>query len=366
MDIRRVGAVGCGLAVAWALAGCSRPGPVQEPIRSVKLLTVQPGGLLAQEEYAAEVRARTESRLGFRVAGKLLSRPAEVGQLVRKGQLLATLDPQDLRLGAEAAQAQVQAARTQRDLAAADLKRFEELKAQGFVSGAEIDRRSATLSSAQAALDQATAQAALQSNQAAHTRLVADADGVVLSVEAEPGQVLAIGAPVLRLAHQGPREVHFSVPEQRVGALKPGLALEVKPWGQEGWVPARVREVAAAADPQGRTFGVRAVVEGGLQWPLGATATVRVRAPAGAASAALKLPTTALWRQGDDSAVWVFDATAGVVRARAVQVATIDGNEAVIAAGVQSGDRVVSAGVHVLTDGQKVVPYAPVAATPSR
>jgi multidrug efflux pump subunit AcrA (membrane-fusion protein) len=184
------------VAGALALTACSRPEAPLEPIRSVKLLTVSAGALGLQSEYAGEVRARTESRLGFRVGGKLLQRPAEVGQRVVAGQLLAQLDPQDLALASQAAQAQVSAAQTQRDLAAADLKRFTDLKAQGFVSGAEIERRQANLQAAEATLKQAQAQGAVQGNQASYTRLLADAAGVVLAVDAEVGQVLASGATV--------------------------------------------------------------------------------------------------------------------------------------------------------------------------
>ena len=141
---------------ALMLAACSRPEPAPEPVRAVKLLTVGAQSLVAQAEYAGEVRARTESRLGFRVGGKLVERPAEVGQRVVAGQLLARLDAQDLALAGQAAQAGVAAAQTQRDLAAADLKRFQTLLAQGFVSSAEIERRQATLDAAAQTFAQTT------------------------------------------------------------------------------------------------------------------------------------------------------------------------------------------------------------------
>ncbi|MBE0586867.1 MAG: efflux RND transporter periplasmic adaptor subunit, partial [Hydrogenophaga sp.] len=217
------------MTAALALAACSRPEAPQEPIRSVKLITVVAAGVGAQSEYAGEVRARVESRLGFRVGGKLLQRPAEVGQRVKPGQLLAQLDANDLALASQAAQAQVSAAQTQRNLAAADLKRFTDLKAQGFVSGAEIERRQATLQAAEASLRQAQAQGAVQGNQAAYTRLLADAAGVVLAVEAEVGQVVAAGTPVVRLARDGARDVVFAVPEDRLAQLRVGQAAQVRP-----------------------------------------------------------------------------------------------------------------------------------------
>ena len=139
-------------AAALLLVWCSKPGPTPEPVRSVKLLTVGVGALQSQTEYAGEVRARVESRLGFRVGGKIVQRQAELGQRVKAGQVLAQLDPQDYQLAAQAAQAQVSAAQIQRDLAAADVKRYTALKEQNFISGAELVRRQATLQAAQAAL----------------------------------------------------------------------------------------------------------------------------------------------------------------------------------------------------------------------
>ena len=133
-----------GVGALLALGACSKAPPPPEPVRAVKLITVGASTLSAQREYAAEVRARVESRLGFRVAGKIVRRQVEAGQRVKVGQDLAQLDPRDYQLATDAARAQVSSATTQRDLAEADLKRYQSLRDQGFISGAEIDRRSAT------------------------------------------------------------------------------------------------------------------------------------------------------------------------------------------------------------------------------
>ena len=221
----------CAAATAAALlTACSKPAPPPEPVRAVKLLTVGVQPLQAQHEYAGEVRARTESSLGFRVGGKIARRPAELGQRVRAGQLLAELDPQDYKLAAQAAQAQVSSAQTQRDLAAADAKRYGALKEQNFISGAELERRQATLRSAQASLEQARAQASTQGNQTAYTRLLADVAGVVTAVQAEPGQVVSAGTPVVRIAVDGARDVVFAVPEDQVAQLAPGQPVQVRLW----------------------------------------------------------------------------------------------------------------------------------------
>ena len=143
-------AVTATIFVMLALSACSPKQATPEPIRAVKLMTVGASDLNVQGEYAAEVRARVETRLGFRVGGKILVRQVEAGQRVQAGQVLAEIDPQDYALAAQAAQAQVMGARSQRDLAAADFKRYEALLAQNFISAAELERRSAVLKAAQA------------------------------------------------------------------------------------------------------------------------------------------------------------------------------------------------------------------------
>lgn len=347
------------LVVALAFAGCSKPEPAPQPVRAVKLLTVGVAPMTAQTEYAGEVRARTESRLGFRVPGKILRRPAELGQRVRAGELLAQLDARDFELAAAASQAQVRAAQTQRNLAAADMERFAKLKAQNFISGAELERREASLKGAEASLEQARAQASSQGNQSAYTRLTADADGVVTGVDAEPGQVVAAGATVVRVARDGARDVVFAVPEDKVARLAVGQALTVQSWSGGAPLQATIREVAASADPATRTYAVKAAIKGGDAPPLGATVTVVPAALSAQGTPAILLPTTALMKGTDGTSVWVFDPDTSVVRAQPVTVSTADGNKAVISSGLVPGMRVVSTGVHVLSPGQKVTIYKP-------
>jgi RND family efflux transporter MFP subunit len=312
-----------------------------------------------QREFAAEVRPRVESRLSFRVPGKVVERSAEVGQQVRVGQILARLDPQDLKLSQEAARAALSSAQAQLDVAETEFKRFVTLRDQGFISGAELERREASLKSARAAVEQARAQLNVQSNQSGYASLVADASGVITAVEAEPGMVVAAGTPVLRLAHDGPRDAWFSVPEDRVDALRALRGgkgqLTVRLWGGEArtW-PATVREVAAAADPATRTFLVKADL-GPAPVSLGQTATVVVPGPS--VSPALLLPLTALFEQGGKTQVWVLDRANMTVQLRAVQALAPQGNQVAIAAGLQPGETIVTAGVHTLSPGQKVTLY---------
>jgi membrane fusion protein, multidrug efflux system len=352
------------VAVSTLLAACSKPPTPEEPIRAVKVMTVGVNTFSSGYEFAGEVKAQTESRLGFRVGGKIIKRQAELGQRVKAGQVLAQLDPQDYKLAADAARAQLQAAATNRDLAAADYKRFAALKEQNFISGAELERRESVLKAAQAQVDQAQSQLNVQGNQAKYAVLVADVAGVVTAIEAEPGQVVAAGTPVVRIATDGPRDVVFSVPEDKVAAIKPGMAVKVRGWAQSAQdgqtdMTAKVREVSASADPATRTYQVKLALDGKTPVPpLGATVYVLPEGLGGVQGMqVIKLPTSALRQEGKASAVWVLDKTSMTLKSQTVQIATADGNEAVIAAGLQPGMLVVSAGVHVLSPGQKVTIY---------
>jgi len=344
-------------ACALALSACSRPEPPQEPVRAVKVLSVGTSSFQSAAEFAGEVRPRIESRLGFRVAGKITRRQAELGQRVQAGQVLAQLDPQDYQLAAEVARAQLTAASTNLDLAAADFKRYTQLKNQNFISGAELERRETALKSAQAQFDQAKAQLSSQGNQARYTTLVADVSGVVTAVEAEPGQVVTAGAPVVRIAQDGPRDVVFAVPEDKVAAIRPGSEVAVRVWAENRSLAGKVREIAASADPVTRTYTVKVALEGGQPPALGATVYVAPQALSHAGAQVIKLPTSALRQDGQQTAVWLLDKASMTLKSQPVQITTADGNEAVVNTGLQPGQLVVVAGVHVLQAGQKVTIY---------
>jgi RND family efflux transporter MFP subunit len=353
------------LLAAALLAACSRPEPAPEPVRAVRTLTVAADSAGGAHEYAAEVRARTESRLSFRVAGKMLRRQAEIGQRVKAGEVLAQLDPEDLKLAQSAAAAGVQTAQVNFELADADFKRYKGLRDQGFISAAELERRETTLKAAKAQLEQAQAQSSVQGNQAGYSALTATAAGVITGVDAEPGAVLAAGAPVVRLAQDGPRDVVFAVPEDVLARVRPLIgkpgALKVRLWGASTTLPATVREVAAAADPATRTFLVKADV-GRADVQLGQTAAVLLETPR--QDGVTKLPLTAVMEQQGKTAVWLLDKASMTVKVQPVVVAGAEGNTVVVASGLSAGQVVVTAGVHVLTPGQKVKLFeAPVAAT---
>ncbi len=277
------------------------------------------------------------------------------------GQVLAQLDPQDLKLSHEAATAGFVAARVNLEQAQADYRRFKDLLEKGFISAAELERRESGVKSAQAQFDQARAQANAQGNQAGYATLTADASGVVAGIDAEPGMVVTAGTPVLRLAHNGPRDVVFAVPEDQVAAIKalgaaPG-AFKIRLWGDSGPAhAATLREIAAAADAVTRTFLVKADIGTIRGVRLGQTATVYVELPR--IAGITRLPLSALREERGKTAVWVVDEATMTVSLSPVQVTGTQGNEAIIGAGLNPQQVVVTAGVHVLEPGQKVKLFA--------
>ncbi|MDZ7856103.1 efflux RND transporter periplasmic adaptor subunit [Sphaerotilus sp.] len=358
---RRPLSMAAGLSMLTLLAACSRPEPAPEPIRAVRTQKVSTESATAQQEYAGEIKARTETRLGFRVGGKLMSRAVNLGDEVKAGQVIAQLDPSDLKLGQDAAAAGLRAAQANWDQVNADLKRYRELHGQGFIGGAELERRETAVKAAQATLDQARVQVGVQGNQAQYTRLIADAAGVVTGVDAEPGAVVGTGASIVRLALAGARDVVFNVPEDRVASaralLKQPGALQVRLWGAGGEpVRATLRELAAAADPTTRTFVAKADLNvPAAEVRLGQTATVAFDLVK--RDAVVRLPLAAVVEQGGKSAVWLLDPATMTVKPQPVQIAGADGNLVLVGGGVQPGQEVVTAGVHVLTAGMKVKRY---------
>jgi membrane fusion protein, multidrug efflux system len=350
----------CSALFAALLAACSKGAPVAtEDVRPVRTVTVGVSQIDAAATYAAEVRPRNESRLGFRVPGKITQRLVDVGAAVKVGQPLARLDANDLSLAAAAAKAQVASAQANFELAQAELKRTQSLADQNFVSGSRIDQAQTQLRAAQAQLDAAQAQARAQGNQAAYSTLVSDRVGVVTAVEAEAGQVVAAGQTVVRVATVSNKtsdtDAVFSVPEQIAKALKPGAKASVSLWSApEKSYNATVREVAPAADPVTRTFVVRAGIEDTENnAPLGATASVRIN---NGAQQALVVPLSAVVEKEGKQTVWVVDN--GFAKRVPVTVAGPALGDAVaslaIAQGLAPGTKVITAGLHTLNEGQRV------------
>lgn len=356
------------LAVA-ALAACSKPAEKSPDIRPVRAIVLAASDVAIDAEFAGEVRARVESRLGFRVGGKIVARKVDVGTLVKKGQLLMQLDPQDLQLSQAQALAALRAAETSRDLANAELKRYQELRSKNFVSAAVLDAKEAAFKGAQANVDAAQAAYRGQSNQAGYAALVADIDGVVTAVEAEVGQVVAAGTPVVRVARQGEKEVVVGLPEDKVESLRRVADVQVRLWADpQRTVAGKIREISPIADAATRTYTAKVSIPDTLaDARLGMTAVVLFNSKM--ATPQIKVPLTALFYEKSATSVWLVERN--TVRLVPVNVGAAVGNQIVLSGGVQAGQTVVTAGVHLLKPGQQVkilgqeLPQAPASPAPS-
>lgn len=342
------------LAIAAVLAACARePEPKVEPVRPVRVLTIGESTAPRKVEFAAEIRARHEIRLSFRVGGKIVERLVEVGSTVRAGQPLARLDVADLALAEASAKAQVASVATERNLAAADLRRYRELREKNFISQAEFDRRASTLEAADARLEAAQAALRQTANQAAYAVLAADSAGVITAIEAEAGQVVAAGQTVARLARRGELEAAFAVPEAQRQMVEDaaGFAVGITALPGRTW-QAKLRELSPAADPVTRTYAVRTTLkDAGGDVELGMSARVVVSARG--AVPRIEVPVAALYSRGAQPQVFVVEKD-GTVRPQAVKTAGIAEDRVTIESGLKPGDVVVAAGAALLRAGQRV------------
>jgi len=338
------------LIAGWS--ACSKKTEEQPDIRPVRAIVANNVNTADGLELAGEVRPRIESRLGFRVPGKILSRQVELGSVVKKGQVLMQLDPQDLALAQAQAKAALSAAESNRDLAQAELKRYQELRAKNFVAASVLEAKETTFKSAQSTYEQAQAGFKSQSNQASYAQLVADADGVVTGIDAEVGQVVAAGTPVVRVAQTGDMDVVVGVPENKVNAIRKLQDVKVRIWSdKDKVVTAKLRELSPVADPVTRTFLAKlALPKDNPDIRLGMTANVSLRATE--ASPAIVVPVTALYQEKGSTSVWIVQD--GKVNLVPVVISGTQGENVLLASGVKPGQTVVTAGVHLLKAGQQV------------
>ncbi|GLC94091.1 hemolysin secretion protein D [Cupriavidus sp. TA19] len=346
---------------AVTVAGCGKKAEPAPEVRPVRLMQLSQHSGKTAFEFSGDVRPRVESRLGFRVGGKIAARLVDVGAVVTRGQSLARLDPTDLSLAEAGSRAQFETAKTDRDLAASDLKRYNDLYAKGFISAAEQHRRQASFEAADSRLRQAQAGLRSQANQTAYAVLHADADGVVTAIDAEVGQVVTPGQPVVRVAQTAEKEVAIGLPEDQVDLLRGITDVSIHTWaGPQRALPGRVREIAAAADPVTRTYATRVTIPNPpADLKLGMTAVVTfVRT---GATPAIRVPLTALLQEQGRNQVWIYDAAAGTVKPVTVTLGDAVGNEVEVRQGLAPGQTIVTAGVHLLRPGQKVRPLQTVA-----
>ncbi|MBA4285033.1 MAG: efflux RND transporter periplasmic adaptor subunit [Xanthomonadaceae bacterium] len=342
-------------AIALLLGGCHET-PADPRQLPPKVRVAQVAAPTAPEHrFTGVVTARVQSDLGFRVPGKVVERLVDSGETVKRGQPLMRIDVADLQLDRSARRAAVEAARARAEQAAADELRYRGLVEYGAISVlAHAQSKTAALAAA-AELKATEAQAEVSANATDYTVLRADADGVVVDTLAEPGQVVAAGQPVIRLARNGDREARVDLPE----TLRPdiGSTARARLYGDaQKVIGARLRQLSAAADPATRTYEARyALAAEAARAPLGATVTLQINDPNAGASASV--PLSAITDQGQGPGVWIIEADAdqeAVVAWRPVTIASLGEESASLSAGLAGGDRFVALGAHLLHAGDRV------------
>lgn len=348
------------LLLPLALAACGS-NHASDPRTAPPVVGVAPiaSAPAASLSFTGIVGARVVSNLGFRVSGKVLQRLVDTGQTVKRGQVLMRIDPIDLRLDAHAQVESVAAARARAQQTAQDEARYRGLVAAGAVSASAYDQIKAAADSAQAQLAAAEAQANVAKNAANYAVLRADADGVVVDTQAEPGQVVSAGQVVVRLAHAGPREAIVDLPE----TLRPmiGSKAEATLYGRDQQaVPARLRQLSDAASPLTRTYEARYVLAGALaRAPLGATVAVRILEHESSAQTGMQVPIGAIFDPGKSPGVWVVTGHPARVAWRPVNVLGLSDDTARIESAVGNlkiGEQVVALGAQLLHNGEEIRP----------
>jgi len=340
------------ILLAVGISGCSTkehqdPRNLPELVRIATVEAPRQG----DRSFTGVVTARVQSDLGFRVPGKVTKRLVDVGQNVRGGQPLMRIDVTDYAHAITTQTQNVEAARAKAEQAVADEARYRGLVSTGAVSASTYDQVRAAADAAKAQLAAAEAQAQLAQDQGDYSLLVADADGTVVETLAEPGQVVAAGQTVIKLAHAGPREGAVYLPETVRPAI--GTVARASLYGKDESFPARLRQLSDAADPITRTFEARFVLEGAeANAPLGETVTIDLPAPDRIASS--EVPLGALTDRGDGPGVWILNEKSSTVSFHPVKVLRLESEDAILAGGVEPGERVVALGAHLLSEGQRV------------
>jgi RND family efflux transporter MFP subunit len=342
------------LLVAVALAGCDGAASQRESegrVLPVRVAEVHLESAAETVRYAAVIRPRIEADLGFRVGGKIVARLVDVGSRVESGAPLARLDPADLDLQLRAVDAQLVSARADATNAKNDFARYAQLRRGEWATQQEYDRRKAEMERTAAKVRELEAQLDVSRNNREYTTLLADAPGIVTAILAEPGQVVAQGQPVLRVARLGALEAVASIPESGLGAFQ-SAEMSVALWAMPDiTIGGRLRELAPMADAATRTYEARVTLldpPRGVQ--LGMTATLTAVRPREGRIA--RLPLAALTKEGTRPAVWILKGDA--LELRPVELGSYEKDRVVVLAGLADGEQVVSAGVHKLDPAMKV------------
>lgn len=345
------------LALFGIFSGCSEQVEKEPNIRPVRAIQVTATTESFFSEYSGNVQARVESRLSFRVSGKIQTRNVDVGSFVKAGQILMQLDLEDLQLVQEQARSSEKAAQSNLELALTELKRFQELRKTDAVSQAALDLKNTAYEAAKANFEQAQAIAKAQSNQATYGTLTSNVDGVVTAIDAEIGQVAIAGIPVIQVAKNDELEIAINIPENSIENIKNSNLIEIHFWANsKDALAGKIREISPVANPATRTFFSKISIINPTPkqidfLKIGMTASVRFSSTT--ENSFIQLPLSALYQDKGKTSVWVVEQ--GTARLVPIQIHGIDGNRVLVTSGLSDDQYVVTAGVHVLNPGQRIV-----------
>jgi len=343
-------------SIAAILSGCSKPPPA-EALRAVRTAEVRYDGAQQTDRYFGSVQARYEVDQAFRVGGKVTARKVDVGQKVRRGDVLAVLDDTDYRIAVQASQQQLVAAEAQARQAESDRQRLEALKGDGSVSPSDSEKALSNAQTTRAIAEADARQLELARNRLEYTTLRASQDGVVTSVKLEVGQVVAEGQPLVSIAKDVEPEIVVNVPEDRLAAFKASRYKAVLTSAPDQPFDVELRELSPQAAAATRTFRARLKPATPRALPLGASARLVVDGPAAGESLAAAIPAAAITQDKGHPAVWVVRRAAsepvGTVSLLGVSVQGYR-NDVVLVSGPKPGELVVTAGVQKMAPGLRV------------
>jgi RND family efflux transporter MFP subunit len=340
------------LAAALALAGCNASSAPQPPVRPV-LSTLAAQTIVDPLSLAGTVSARVETPFSFRVLGRLTSRPAQIGDLVKKGQMLATIDPLALQLAVRGAEADLASAEAQLANALGVAERQAALLKTNAASQAQVDSANQARDSALAGANRARAQLAKAKEELGYAVLTSDFAGVVTSTGAEVGQIVSPGVMVVNVADPTLRDAVIDAPDKAAATLALGTPFEVAAQLDPSQrIRGEVREIAPQADATTRTRRIKIALQDPPDtFRLGSTITAW---PLDGARKAVRLPASAILVQDGKPFVWIVDPASMTVATRAVELADGKADPVEVTAGLEPAMRVVTAGAHSLVEGQKV------------
>jgi RND family efflux transporter MFP subunit len=341
--------------LVFGLAGCSdeQKEEVRDVTRPVKTIEISDHQSQKTLVYSGAVRARVESSLGFRVAGKIVERPVNIGDRIKPGDVLARLDSKDLELSLRTAEANLKAA--EKGVATADLasRRAQQLYEKNAVAQSQLEQALLTYDQAVSTRDAAEAAFDQARNQVDYAKLRSDVRGIVTAIAADAGTVVAAGSTVVTVALDDEKEVQIAVPENEITEFRPGAAVKASFWSDAALIlEGKVREVSGSADPQSRTFSVRVSLPEDSRVLLGMTATIEKSTQN--TNGGYVIPLSALAEKNGQKIVWVVDTQTSTVNAREIGVGDFTADGINIATGLGVGDVVVVAGTQFMTDNLKV------------